>query len=136
MRITVETHVRASPDTVWKVWTTPAQIMQWNTASDDWHTTAAEVDLRPGGPFRSRMEARDGSAGFDFEGTYTLVDAPGRIEAVFGGRSLVVEFLPDADGVTVRETFEAETSHPPEVQRAGWQAILDRFARQAEAFSG
>lgn len=132
MKITVETTVAAPIEEVWRAWTTPADIVQWNAASDDWHTTSATVDLRPGGAFSSRMEAKDGSMGFDFAGTYTKVIPYERIEAEFGGRSLVVEFLHGPNGVTVRETFDAEETHPVEMQRAGWQAILDRFARHVE----
>jgi uncharacterized protein YndB with AHSA1/START domain len=133
MKITVETLVRAPIARVWQAWTTPADITQWNAASDDWHTPRASVDLREGGTFSSRMEARDGSMGFDFAGTYTRIDAPHLIEAAFGDRTLRVEFVPGAEGVTVRETFDAESTHPVEQQRQGWQAILDRFARHVEA---
>ena len=103
-----------------------------NAASDDWHTTAATVDLRPGGAFSHRMEAKDAGMGFDFAGTYTAVVPHERIEAEFGGRKLVVEFIAGPEGVTVRETFDAEETHTVEQQRAGWQAILDRFAKHVE----
>ncbi|MFC0170236.1 SRPBCC domain-containing protein [Pseudoduganella danionis] len=129
MKITVETTIAAPLETIWQSWTTPEAIVQWNSASPDWHTTRAEVDLRVGGTFSSRMEAKDGSHGFDFAGTYTRVEAQQLIECQFGDRSLLVEFLPGAEGVTVRETFDAETVYPVEQQRAGWQAILDSFAR-------
>ncbi len=129
MKITVETHIAAPIDLVWRAWTTPADIVQWNAASDDWHTTTASVDLREGGTFSSRMEAKDGSMGFDFAGTYTRVVEHSLIACLLGDRELLVEFLPDADGVTVRETFDAEETHSEEQQRAGWQAILDNFAR-------
>jgi uncharacterized protein YndB with AHSA1/START domain len=132
MKITVETTVAAPVEEVWRAWTTPEDIKQWNAASDDWHTTAAAVDLRAGGRFSSRMEAKDGSAGFDFAGTYTAVVPHERIESEFGGRTLTVEFIPAGGRVTVRETFDAEDTHPAERQRAGWQAILDRFARHVE----
>ncbi|QPF75983.1 polyketide cyclase [Roseateles sp. DAIF2] len=133
MKITIETTVKAPIDAVWSAWTTPADIVAWNTASPDWHTTKAAVDLRVGGAFSSRMEAKDGSMGFDFAGTYTAIVEQRLIEASFGDRSLRVEFLPGADGaVTVRETFDAETSNPVEVQRQGWQSILDNFARHVE----
>jgi uncharacterized protein YndB with AHSA1/START domain len=131
-KITVETRIAASIAEVWRAWNTPADIMQWNAASDDWHTTKSTVDLRRGGAYSSRMEAKDGSFGFDFAGTYTTVVEHERVESEFGGRTLVVEFLPGADGVTVRETFEAETTHPIEQQRAGWQAILDNFKKHVE----
>jgi uncharacterized protein YndB with AHSA1/START domain len=133
MKITVETDVAAPIEKVWKAWTTPEDIQQWNAASDDWHTTAATVDLREGGIFSSRMEAKDGSMGFDFAGTYTKIVPNERIEAQFGDRALVVEFVPSPTGVTVRETFDAEETHPVEMQKAGWQAILDRFAKHVES---
>lgn len=132
MKITVEATVAAPVAEVWRAWTTPDDIIQWNAASDDWHTTAATVDLRVGGAFSSRMEAKDGSMGFDFAGTYTKIVPHQLLECEFGGRSLVVEFMPAGDKVTVRETFDAEEIHSPEMQRAGWQAILDRFARHVE----
>jgi uncharacterized protein YndB with AHSA1/START domain len=133
MKITVETTVTAPVEEVWRAWTTPADIKQWNAASDDWHTTAATVDLRTGGAFSSRMEAKDGSFGFDFAGTYTKVVPLQLIEMEFGGRTAVVEFLSKDASVTVRETFEAEETHSIEQQRQGWQAILTRFARHVEA---
>lgn len=133
MQIRVETTVAAPVEEVWRAWTTPEDITRWNAASDDWHTTAAAVDLRPGGAFSSRMEAKDGSMGFDFAGTYTAVVPHERIEYTIGdGRAVAVEFVPGAGGVTVRETFEAEGTRTAEQQRAGWQAILDRFARHVE----
>jgi uncharacterized protein YndB with AHSA1/START domain len=132
MKITVETTVAATIEEVWRAWTTPADIKQWNAASDDWHTTAATVDLRVGGTFSSRMEAKDGSAGFDFAGTYTKVVPHERIECEFGGRVLQVEFVPENGKVKVRETFDAEETHSIDEQRSGWQAILDRFARHVE----
>ncbi len=129
MRITVESHVKAPIDVVWHAYTSPADIKSWNAASDDWHTTAATVDLKEGGAFSSRMEAKDGSAGFDFAGTYTKIIVNQRIEYVFGDRRAEVEFIPKGDGVDVRVTFDAEEIHSVEQQRAGWQAILDNFAR-------
>lgn len=132
MKITVETTVKAPVAEVWRAWTTPADIMQWNAASDDWHTTAATVDLRDGGAFSSRMEAKDGSFGFDFAGTYTKVVPRQWIEMKFGDRTAVVEFVAQGDVVLVRETFDAEATHSEEQQRQGWQAILNRFARHVE----
>jgi uncharacterized protein YndB with AHSA1/START domain len=133
MKITVEVTVKAPMETVWAAWTTPSDITQWNAASDDWHTTQASVDLRVGGAFCSRMEAKDGSMGFDFGGTYTHVARHERIDCAFGDRTLVVEFVPTPGGVTVRETFEAESTHSVEQQREGWQAILNNFARHVQA---
>lgn len=133
MKITVEATVRAPVDAVWHAWTTPEDICQWNAASDDWHTPRASVDLRVGGGFSSRMEARDGSMGFDFAGTYTAVEPHRLIVCQLGDRELRVEFEPGADGTTrVRETFDSEPTHSEAQQRQGWQAILDRFARHVE----
>lgn len=133
MKITVETTVRAPLDAVWRAYTNPDDIVQWNAASDDWHTTRATVDLRPGGAFCSRMEARDGSFGFDFEGTYTRVEPQRLIEYAFGDRHATVAFDEGPGGVHVRVVFDAEQTHTPEQQREGWQAILDRFQRHVEA---
>ena len=131
-KITVETTVAAPIEKVWAAWTTPEAIKSWNAASDDWHTTAASVDLREGGAFSSRMEAKDGSMGFDFAGTYTRIRPNELIECSFGNRTLVIEFLPVHQGIRVRETFDSEPTHPEEQQRQGWQAILDNFKRFVE----
>ena len=134
MKITVETTVKSSLDAVWAAWNAPADIKKWNAASEDWHTTASSVDLREGGRFSARMEAKDGSMGFDFEGTYTKVVPKKRIEfAMSDGRTVQIEFSPAKDGVHVKETFDAETQNSPDLQRQGWQAILDNFARHVEA---
>jgi uncharacterized protein YndB with AHSA1/START domain len=134
MKITVQTLVRAELNTVWRAWNDPADIREWNTAADDWHTTQSSVDLREGGTFMARMEARDGSEGFDFEGTYTRIVPRKIIESrLEDGRNVKVEFTEVADGVLLNETFEAESENTPEVQRQGWQAILDNFARHVEA---
>ncbi|MEZ5941073.1 MAG: SRPBCC domain-containing protein [Planctomycetaceae bacterium] len=107
-------------------------IVQWNAASDDWHTTAATVDLQVGGKFSSRMEAKDGSVGFDFAGTYTKVLEHQLIEYEFGGRLAQVEFSETDEGTIVRVTFDTEDTHSAEQQRAGWQAILNNFASHVE----
>ena len=120
MKITVETIVNAPIENVWRAWTTPEDIKQWNTASADWHTTQSFVDLRVGGTFSSRMEAKDGSMGFDFAGIYTNIVEYQLIESAFLGDR-------------VRETFDAEPTHSVEQQRDGWQAILNNFARHVEA---
>lgn len=133
MKLTVETLVRAPIEDVWSAWTTPDDITQWNAASEDWHTTNASVDLRVGGAFSSRMEAKDGSMGFDFAGTYTRIVQNRLIESSFGDRTLVVEFSAGPEGVTVTETFDAESTHSLEEQRQGWQSILNNFARHVEA---
>jgi uncharacterized protein YndB with AHSA1/START domain len=133
MQITVRTSVRAHISSVWAAYTSPVDIVQWNAASEDWHTTHATVDLRVGGTFSSRMEAKDGSMGFDFAGTYTAIVPHRLIEYKFGDRTARVEFTEDQDAVTVAVTFDAESEHSIEQQRDGWQAILDRFARHTEA---
>jgi len=133
MKITVEVTIAAPIEDVWRAWITPSDIQQWNAASDDWHTTNATVDFRVGGTFSSRMEAKDGSMGFDFAGTYTKIVDHKLIECTFGDRVLVVEFFGSTDGVTVRETFDAEATHSVEQQREGWQAILNNFARHVGA---
>ena len=134
MKITVEKFIKANIESVWRAWTTPDDIKQWNAASDDWHTTKASVDLREGGAFSSRMEAKDGSMGFDFAGTYTRIETHRLIEASFlGERMLNVAFEASPEGVMVRETFDAEETHPMEQQREGWQAILNNFARHVES---
>lgn len=129
MKITVSTQVRAPLAEVWRAYTTPEDIKAWNAASPDWHTTSAVVDLRPGGVFSSRMEAKDGSMGFDFAGEYTRVEPLRCIEYRFGERIGLVEFADGAAGVTVTVTFDAETTHSEDQQRTGWQAILDSFSR-------
>lgn len=133
MKITVETTVAAPIEEVWRAYTTPEDITQWNAASADWHTTAATVDLRVGGAFSSRMEAKDGSAGFDFAGTYTNIEKHKLIEYSFGDRAARVEFADSPEGVRVCVTFDSEPTHSIEQQREGWQAILNRFARHVEA---
>ena len=134
MKITVETIAKAPLSKVWNAWNTPADIMKWNSAQDDWHTTRSTVDLREGGTFVSRMESKDGSNGFDFEGTYTRV-VPQRSIAyrMSDGREVTVEFQERADGVLVKETFDAETENSEELQRQGWQSILDNFRRHVES---
>jgi uncharacterized protein YndB with AHSA1/START domain len=132
-KITVETLVKAPIAKVWHAYTTPEDIKQWNTASEDWHTTKATVDLRVGGAFSSRMEAKDGSFGFDFAGTYTNIVPMELIEYSFGDRTGVVEFVNDANKVTVRVTFDAESENSIDMQRQGWQAILNNFAKHVEA---
>ena len=133
MNITIETLVRAPIDKVWRAYTSPEDIIQWNSASDDWHTTSSSVELRVGGIFSSRMEAKDGSFGFDFAGTYTKIIPNELIEYAFGDRTASVQFMQTSDGVKVRITFVAETEHSVEEQEQGWQSILNKFASHVEA---
>ena len=130
--ISVESTISAPLAKVWRDYTTPDAIVKWNAASDDWHTTRATVDLRPGGAFSSRMEAKDGSFGFDFAGTYTTIEPNKLIEYSFGPRTARVDFTESPSGVTVRVTFDAEETHSIDQQRTGWQAILDNFKRYVE----
>ena len=132
MKIVVSTIVAAPVQEVWRAYTTPEDIKLWNAASSDWHTTAASVDLRRGGKFCSRMEVKDGSFGFDFEGEYTKVVPHELIEYAFGDRVAVVQFTEGANGVTVTVAFDPESTHSEEQQRTGWQAILDNFARHVK----
>src|SRR5687768_3490358 len=133
-KITVGTFVKAPLGRVWNAWNSPTDIQQWNAASDDWHTTKSTVDLREGGKFQSRMEAKDGSQGFDFEGTYTRV-VPNKtiVYEMSDGREVSVEFAERSGGVQVTETFDPETENTLELQRQGWQAILDNFKRHVDS---
>ena len=133
MNITIETLVRAPIDKVWRAYTSPEDIIQWNAASDDWHTTSSSVELRVGGIFSSRMEAKDGSFGFDFAGTYTKIIPNELIEYAFGDRTASVQFMQTSDSVKLRITFIAETEHSAEEQEQGWQSILNKFASHVEA---
>lgn len=131
--ITVEATVQASPDLVWELWTNPLHITQWNYASPDWHTPRAENDLRPGGKLSSRMEARDGSFGFDFEGIYDAVEEKKHIAyTIADGRRTDVTFRAEGDATHITETFEAENTNPAELQKGGWQSILNTFKKYAE----
>ncbi len=131
--ITVQTTVHRPLETVWECWTNPADIQQWNNASEDWHTPSASNDLRVGGSFSYRMEARDGSFGFDFNGVYQTVEAHAEIEySLEDGRIVRITFVQDGDNTIVTETFEAESENSLELQQTGWQLILDNFKRHVE----
>ena len=131
--ITVEATVNAPVEKVWKLWSGPEHITKWANASDDWHTTRAENDLREGGKFLSRMEAKDGSFGFDFGGVYDAVKTNQLIEYTMGdGRKVTIQFTGKGNETKVVETFEAESTNPVEMQRGGWQAILDNFKKYTE----
>ncbi len=132
--LTVEATVAAPVDKVWKFWTLPEHITQWNNASDDWHTPHAENDLRVGGRFMARMEAKDGSFGFEFWGIYDEVKNNERIASTLGdGRKLKVEFAGNGSTTKVTESFEAEQTNSLELQQGGWQAILNNFKKYTEA---
>ncbi len=132
--ITVETTVDAPIEIVWDCWTSPEHIVQWNSASDDWHTPKATNDLREGGVFTSRMEARDGSVGFDFSGTYTKVVEFAEIAYTMSdGRKVSITFDGHDGHTHITETFDPESENSLEMQRAGWQAIMDNFTKHVES---
>lgn len=131
--ITVEATIKAPVQKVWNYWSAPKHIVQWNNASDDWHTPRAENDLRTGGKFFSRMEAKDGSSGFDFSGVYDQVKKHELIAySISDGRKVSVTFSGDKNKTKITETFEAENTHSIELQKTGWQAILDNFKKYVE----
>ncbi|MGB5437287.1 MAG: SRPBCC domain-containing protein [Maribacter sp.] len=133
-KITISTTVNSDIKTVWKTWTKPEHIKKWNQANDDWHTTKAENDLRAGGKFSSRMEAKDGSMGFNFGGTYDEVVPNEHISYTLDdGRMVTIDFRETENGIAVTETFEPESQNPTDLQRQGWQAILDNFKEYAES---
>jgi uncharacterized protein YndB with AHSA1/START domain len=132
--ITVETTVKAPIEKVWKYWNEPKHITQWCFGSDDWHTPTAENDLRVNGKLKSRMEAKDGSMGFDFEGVYTKVQENKAIEyTIADGRSVSIIFSSNGNETKIVESFEAENTHPVEMQQGGWQTILNNFKKYIEA---
>lgn len=132
--ITISVAINAPVNTVWKKWITPADIIKWNNASPDWHTPKAENDLKPGGKFLFRMEAKDGSFGFDLEGVYDEVETNKLITYTLAdGRRVVVTFAGQGNTTNVVESFEPETENPFEMQRQGWQNILDNFKKYVES---
>lgn len=132
--IMVKTEISAPIDKVWHCWTTPNDIIKWNNASDDWHTPRAENNLQEGGSFCYRMEAKDGSFGFDFAGVYEKVRINSQINYIIGdGRKVEIVFSSDENQTRIVETFEVEDINSIEIQRNGWQSILDNFKKYAEA---
>lgn len=130
VRITLETTVPVSPELAWAYWTEPRHITQWNQASEDWHTPHAENNLRVGGAFTSRMESKDGKYGFDFGGVYDAVEPHRLLASTLGdGRKVITVFESVPAGTRIVETFEAEGENSVEMQRQGWQAILDSYRR-------
>lgn len=133
VKINVEATINAPIEKVWKAWTTPADIMVWNTPDPSWHCPRSENDLRVGGSFVSRMEAKDGSYGFDFGGVYDKVDEFKEITYTMGDGRVATTIFSEADGKTnVATTFDAETINPIEMQKGGWQAILNNFVKHVE----
>jgi uncharacterized protein YndB with AHSA1/START domain len=133
-KVRVHSRINASMERVWKCWITTDDIIKWNNASEDWHTTHAENDLRQGGKFNYRMESIDGSMGFDFWGVYERVITFRQIEYVMGdGRKAKVLFSSEDNQTVIEETFEAESTNSIELQRYGWQSILNNFKKYAES---
>jgi len=133
-RITVEAIINIPVAKVWKAWNTPSDIMQWNFADPSWHSPRSENDLRVGGKFKNRMEAKDGSFGFDFEGIYDKVELNKEISYTMGDGRKATVFFEDQDGKTkVQTIFDAETENDPEFQKQGWQAILNNFVKYVES---
>ena len=134
IQITVEANVKAPVEKVWKLWNSPEAITKWCTATPEWHTPRASNDLRVGGKLTSRMEAKDGSMGFDFEGVYTVIKENELIGYTMpDGRKVKIVFQSNGNETRVTETFDAESQNPVEMQKGGWQAILDNFKTYAES---
>jgi uncharacterized protein YndB with AHSA1/START domain len=134
--ITVEVTVNATISKVWECWNNPGHITKWAFADDSWECPTAQNDLREGGSFSSRMQAKDGSAGFDFGGTYTIVEDHKRIAYIMGGedkREVETLFTEVPGGVHIVQTFDIEHQNPVEMQRGGWQAILNNFKKHVES---
>ena len=132
--IHVQTQINAPVEIVWKYWTTPEDIKRWNAASEEWHTTHAENNLQPGGRFLSRMEAKDGSRGFDFSSIYNSVIKLKHISYTLDdGRKVTVTFSSVDNKTELTESFEAESTNPVEMQRDGWKSILDNFRNYTES---
>ncbi|KLT71752.1 SRPBCC family protein [Flavobacterium sp. ABG] len=132
--ITVKNTIDAPISKVWEFWTLPEHITKWNTPSPDWHTPYAENDVQEGGKFKSTMAAKDGSMSFDFEGEYTLVKQNEAINYVIAdGRKVEISFKQTPNGVEVVESFDPETENSEEMQRGGWQAIMDSFKSYVES---
>jgi len=133
IELTVKITVNVPMEKAWECWTEPKYIVKWNHASDDWHSPHAENDLMAGGKFLFRMEAKDGSQGFDFSGVYELVTPHRYISYVMGdGRKVKITFLGLGNKTEITETFDAENVYSVEQQKSGWQAILDNFKKYAE----
>ncbi len=133
-KITIKATINVPVEKVWKAWNTPEDIMQWNAADPSWHSPSSENDLRVGGKFKHRMEAKDGSFGFDFEGTYNRVELHKEITYTMGdGRQATTLFTGQNGKTTIQTTFDAESENDPDFQKQGWQVILDNFVKYVES---
>lgn len=134
MKVSIETSINSSIESVWSAWITPEDIINWNFASEDWACPKAELDFKEGGKFNYRMEAKDGSMGFDFEGTFTQIKEFDRIEyALDDDRQVTITFSNTPEGIKVVETFDAEDENSAELQKQGWQSILKNFKKHVES---
>lgn len=134
--VTITATVKVSTAKAWQVWNAPEHIMNWNFASDDWHCPAAKSDLRTGGTFSATMAAKDGSMSFEFGGVYDVVEPEKHLAYTMGdGRKVDVVFESSAEGTVITESFEAESVHPVDLQKAGWQAILNNYVSYAESLN-
>lgn len=132
--INISAEVNAPIEKIWKYWNTPEDVVKWNTASPEWHTPVAENDLKKGGKFNYRMEAKDGSFGFDFWGIYDEISPNKHIAYTLGDeRKVSIDFITEGDKTIIKQSFEAESQNPVEMQQAGWQSILDNFKKFAES---
>jgi uncharacterized protein YndB with AHSA1/START domain len=133
-KITVSGQTLLDIQMAWEAWTNPSHLIQWTFASPDWHSPSAKSDLKTGGRFLTRMEAKDGSAGFDFEGTFLRIEAPHLLEyRMDDGREVLVTFQTGENGTLVTETFDPENIQSPELQKNGWQAIMDNYVLYADS---
>lgn len=131
--ITIQTIVKAPIEKVWQYWTDPKHVTKWNFASDDWESPSTENDLRAGGKFKTRMQSKDGKHGFDFEGTYDEVNTHELIKYTMDdGRQVITNFAETPEGIQITESFDPEKENPEEMQRAGWQSILENFKKYVE----
>lgn len=136
-KINIQATINNNVATIWNAYNSAGDIMQWNHASADWHCTSSFNDLRVGGKFSNRMEAKDGSFGFDFEGKYTAIEPLKRISyAMEDGRQVDIHFREHNESTTIEMAFDAESEHPIDMQRDGWQAILDNFKSYVERIYG
>ncbi len=136
MNIKIEIYVEAKLSSVWGAWVTPEDITNWNFASEDWCCPRAEIDLVEGGKFNYRMEAKDGSMGFDFDGQFTDIQPNKSISyKIADGRTVEIEFIGTGSGVTIVETFQAEDENSAELQKQGWYCILENFKKHVESKS-
>lgn len=134
IKVTVEATINAPVEKVWKCWTETNHIVNWNNASDDWHSPKAESEFKVGGKFSYRMEAKDGSFGFDFAGIFDHILVNEQMDYTLGdGRQVFIVFKNNGSSTHISQTFEAETENTIELQKGGWQAILNNFKKYVEA---